>query len=388
MASRGARSLIFLSRSGASKENTKNVVKELLEDLKQNGCTVTVFRCDISDKETLAKVIEECKTTLPPIKGCIHGGMLLKVSTQASNLEIFATDKMNQDSAFENMSLEKFNAALRPKVQGSWNLHSLLPKDLDFFIMLSSISGILGNRGQSNYAAGNTYQDSLAHHRLNNGLPAVSLDLGNILSVGFIAENQDLFQGNMSAITQEGVREDELQSVFEYHVDPRNRSFDPVNAQVAVGLFTAATFKRKGMPEPSFMSHPLFTHLRSENSSSSTVTDEDSSGMSTQALLLSSQNLDDASNVVVESIVRRLSTTLAIPVGDIDPAKPIHFYGVDSLVAMEFRSWFAKSMACDIPVLDIMGNSSISALSRKIASVSKHVTIDGEDTKEKGSNME
>ena len=38
---------------------------------------------------------------------------------------------------------------------GSWNLHELMPRDLDFFIMLSSLAGILGNRGQSNYRAGN-----------------------------------------------------------------------------------------------------------------------------------------------------------------------------------------------------------------------------------------
>ncbi|KAH8802508.1 hypothetical protein F5884DRAFT_683224 [Xylogone sp. PMI_703] len=358
MVSRGARSLIFINRSATWNESTRQAVNELLAELKQKGCTATVFEGDISNREMLEKIIQECKDTLPPIKGCIHGAMQLK------------------DSAFENMTLENFNAALLPKVQGSWNLHDLLPKDMDFFVMLSSVAGVLGNRGQSNYAAGNNYQDALAYHRRSLGLPGYSLDLGNILSVGFIAENKNLFQGNMTAITQEGVREDELLSVFEYHVNPGHLSSSPVDSQVSIGLVTADTFKRKGMPIPSFLSTPLFTHLRSESNTNTSALDDDSGGPSIQSLLSTAPSLDHAAGFVVEAIVKRLSTTLAIPAGDIDPGKPIHFYGVDSLVAMEFRSWFAKSMACDIPVLDIMGNASISVLSRRIAGLSKHVSAE------------
>jgi NAD(P)-dependent dehydrogenase (short-subunit alcohol dehydrogenase family) len=79
MVSRGARSLIFINRSATWTETTKAAVNELLIELKQKGCTATVFECDISDRDMLAKVIEQCKATLPPIKGCIHGAMQLKV---------------------------------------------------------------------------------------------------------------------------------------------------------------------------------------------------------------------------------------------------------------------------------------------------------------------
>lgn len=271
------------------------------------------------------------------------------------------------------MSLEDFQAALRPKIQGSWNLHNLLPKDLDFFIMLSSVSGLVGNRGQANYAAGNNFQDALACYRVSHGLPGVSLDLGNILTVGYIAENIEAV-GNMAAIAQEGIREDELHCLFEYHVDPRNRSWNPLDSQVAIGLVTSSTFRRKGMPEPTFLSTPLFTHLRFDDYTTAGTLDEES-GLSIQSLLQSSQSQDDAAQVVAEGIVKRLSTTLSIPAGDIDTGKPIHFYGVDSLVAMEFRNWFSKSLGSDIPVLYIMGNSSISTLSYRISSTSRHVNV-------------
>lgn len=58
---------------------------------------------------------------------------------------------------FESMTTADFRDALKPKVDGTWNLHTLLPPDLDFFVMLASASGVTGTRGQANYAAANTY---------------------------------------------------------------------------------------------------------------------------------------------------------------------------------------------------------------------------------------
>lgn len=57
--------------------------------------------------------------------------------------------------------------------------------------MLSSVSGILGNPGQSNYAAGNTFEDSLAHYRHREGLKSTALDLGAVRDVGYLAESND-----------------------------------------------------------------------------------------------------------------------------------------------------------------------------------------------------
>ncbi|KAI1676032.1 Polyketide synthase [Pyrenophora tritici-repentis] len=79
--------------------------------------------------------------------------------------------------------------ALAPKYQGSWNLHELLPKDMDFMVFLSSMSGVIGNPAQANYAAGNTFEDALARHRAANGLKGVSFDLGLVLEAGWASDN-------------------------------------------------------------------------------------------------------------------------------------------------------------------------------------------------------
>ena len=56
--------------------------------------------------------------------------------------------------------------------------------------MLSSSAGVIGSRGQANYAAGNSFQDALSHYRRSCGLASVTLDLGMILGAGMVAENE------------------------------------------------------------------------------------------------------------------------------------------------------------------------------------------------------
>lgn len=96
-----------------------------------------------------------------------------------------------QDSILEQITLDDWQTAVWPKVTASWNLHSHFsqPDTLDFFVMLSSLSAILGWASQANYAAGGSYQDALASWRCFQGLPAVSLDLGMVKGVGYVAES-------------------------------------------------------------------------------------------------------------------------------------------------------------------------------------------------------
>jgi hypothetical protein len=244
---------------------------------------------------------------------------------------------------------------------------------MNFFIMLSSVCGIIGNRGQANYAAGNTYQDALAHHRRTKGLAATVLDLGAMLSVGYIAENQDKVVGNL-AFSSDAIREEEFHALLEYHMDLRNPTDDLVKTQVTIGLGTSASYKWKGVPEPTFMKNPLFTQLHVLSESTTNDGEEDSS-LNTKAALRAANTVDEATGTVVDAVVRKLSSVMSLPVEDFDPSKPIHHYGVDSLVAVEFRNWFSKDLGADIPVLDIMGNDSIAQLAVKIAKTSKLVKL-------------
>lgn len=76
LVSRGAKNLIFLSRTGKVTEP----VQDMISSLDVKGCRVKIFACDVSDINSLRSVLEECQQSLPPIKGCIQLSMVLKVS--------------------------------------------------------------------------------------------------------------------------------------------------------------------------------------------------------------------------------------------------------------------------------------------------------------------
>ncbi|KAL3471662.1 hypothetical protein BJX99DRAFT_263063 [Aspergillus californicus] len=69
---------------------------------------------------------------------------------------------------------------------------SILPYTLDFFVVLSSAVGVVRNSSQANHGAGPSFLDALANHRRSIGLPALSLDLGIIASVGYVSENDEV----------------------------------------------------------------------------------------------------------------------------------------------------------------------------------------------------
>lgn len=351
MAGKGARHLVFLSRSGKLAGDAVDMVSEL----EQKGCESHVYACDVSDTDRMREVFEECQRTLPPIKGCIQGSMVL------------------EDGMFENMTHSAFMAAVKPKVNGSWNLHNLLPKDMDFFVQLSSAAGVLGNRAQANYGAGNTFQDALTRHRLANGLVCSTINLGTVLSVGYVAEKAKLAQmQQIHGAVHEVIREEDLHTLIEYLVDPRS-GLDETTAQLVSGMTSASAFRQAGMPVPTYLNSPLCTHLRAEHNTGAAGARSSASDaiFKIQAQLAAATTVEEAAAVALEGVRTKLSSLLATPIDNINPAKSVSSNGIDSLIAMEFRAFLVKDLGADIPLLEITGGASVAALSVKIASASK-----------------
>jgi NAD(P)-dependent dehydrogenase (short-subunit alcohol dehydrogenase family) len=76
MVARGARNLLLLGRSGP----TSTAAQSFVEDMKDLGVTVKAPKCDVANLSALKEILEDCSSTMPPIQGCIHGAMVLRVS--------------------------------------------------------------------------------------------------------------------------------------------------------------------------------------------------------------------------------------------------------------------------------------------------------------------
>ena len=91
------------------------------------------------------------------------------------------------------MTLEMWQRGLDVKTKGTWNLWETLASKsddltLDFFVILSSMTSVIGNQGQANYTAGNSYQDAMARHLTSQGHNVIALNLPLMSDVGVVAE--------------------------------------------------------------------------------------------------------------------------------------------------------------------------------------------------------
>jgi acyl carrier protein len=351
MVSRGARNLILLSRRGAQSDEAKM----LLDDLNAIGVRVEVPICDVTNLDELQRALESCSKDMPAIAGCIQASMVL------------------QDALFENMTHEQWKSSIDPKVKGSWNLHALLPKGLGFFVLLSSICGLIGQGGQANYASGNTYMDALAHYRINNGESAVSIDLGVMVTDGFLVENEHLLDRMLAPKLYTPLTESELFAALDHYCDPTSAPRLEIDAcQTVMGIEVPAILKASGVEEAHWMQTPLFRHLHkipNPNADSSMPNSSlpETNQPDSKTLIKSSASLVEANTIVVQALTKKLlktlsSTTSASSNVVLDSDRPLHYIGVDSLLAVELRTWIEREFGVDMPVFEILGGASLSAV--------------------------
>lgn len=343
----GAQSLIFLSRSGAQTPDAAAFVT----DLKAQGVQIGVYQCDISNFRELEEKIASCASTFPPIRGVIQCAMNLR------------------DSAFENMTAEDWQAVIAPKVLGSWNLHSCLPHDMDFFIMLASFVGITGNPGQANYGAANAYEDALARHRKARNLTATSIDLGWMHDIGVVADKwEQMFKLRSSGF--EGMKENELHIILEAAVTGKVRGGEGtiVPGQIIAGIGTGGMIERSGAVNLGWMNDAKFSHLKIVDSREIKEARAPSSDVShLKRRLPEAGTKTDAIAVVKEALMAKLAQSTGLDVRDIDENKPIYALGLDSLVAIELRGWAKREVKAEVSGVFLLGNASVKEVAATIA---------------------
>jgi mycoketide-CoA synthase len=153
----GVRHLILASRRGPAAPGAAGLVAGLAG----LGAAATVVACDAGDRAALADLLAAIPVE-HPLTAVVH------------------TAGVNDDGTVASLTGQRLDTVLAPKVDAAWHLHDLTRHlDIAHFVTYSSIAGLLGNPGQANYAAANTFLDALAQRRHAEGLPATSLAWGS-----------------------------------------------------------------------------------------------------------------------------------------------------------------------------------------------------------------
>ncbi|KAI0008226.1 hypothetical protein F4779DRAFT_642004 [Xylariaceae sp. FL0662B] len=350
MAERGAKYLIVPSRSSGS----STAAAETISKLTEQGVHVFTPKCDVSCAESLESLLRDCALTMPPIRGCINCAMVL------------------QDAVFENMTYAQWDLTIKSKVQTSLNLDRLLPDSLDFFILLSSLNGVCGALAQSNYAAGCSFQDALARHRVARGQQGVSIDIGWMRNIGIVAETQSYQRQRRSWDDMQKIDDTELLALLSVLCDPSTSQPLPSQtsktdgSQVLFGLRTPADFLVQGQTPPALLTRPLFasfSHIlgdaaQRQGARSDAASAADYAAAFREATADSSERIQ----IVIRALAAKLARSMSISPDDVELNKPLSSYGVDSLMAVELRNWITRDFGASVTVFDIMGNVPVAAI--------------------------
>jgi NADPH:quinone reductase-like Zn-dependent oxidoreductase len=153
---RGARHLVLMGRSPLS-----SAARERVARLEREGSVVRIVHGDVACAEDVTRALGEIETALPRLRGIVHAAGIV------------------EDAMVPGQTRAGLASVMAPKVAGAWNLHrATAPLELDFFVLYSSMAGVLGSAGQGNYAAANAFLDALAAHRRAQGQRALAIQWG------------------------------------------------------------------------------------------------------------------------------------------------------------------------------------------------------------------
>jgi NAD(P)-dependent dehydrogenase (short-subunit alcohol dehydrogenase family)/acyl carrier protein len=300
----GARRVLLIGRRGPDTPGASELAAGLSAEF---DAEVTVAACDVTDRAALAALLADIPADRP-LTAVIHAAGVL------------------DDAAAAALTPERVDAVLRPKVDAAWNLHELtVDAGLAAFVLFSSAAGTIGNRGQANYAAANTFLDALASYRRDRGLPANSLAWG-MWSVG----------GGMAAELDEAIL-----------ARSRRGGILPLSAEEGLALFDLALAMDEAVLVPARVD---FAALRAQAESGElpplyqaltrvAVRKRPAADGENLARRLAGKSEAERREAVLDLVRAEIAAVLgyASP-GEISPVRAFTELGFDSLTAVELRN--------------------------------------------------
>lgn len=270
------------------------------------------------------------------------------------------------------MTVDDYRTTIDSKVRGVWNLHNHfnLPGDLDFFVLFSSINGILGYPSQAAYSAAGAYEDALAHYRVKQcGLPAVSIDLSVVDAVGYVAEasSAEILRKSLIKAGRMVIDEYEVLAALESAI------LSPFSPQFIIGGINSGPGPHWNVEED-IGRDMRFQALRYRQPSSSGQDQQDQERSETLATKMAGcASHDEAVQVVKSALAEMLADMFLVPLEDIDLNESPSQQGVDSLMAVEVRNMLFSQAGAELSIFNILQSPSLITLATDVVTRSTHV---------------
>ncbi|KAI0412784.1 putative polyketide synthase [Xylaria grammica] len=325
MASRGATNIILTSRN-------PSLNKTWLDTMQASGVRVTAFANDITDRSSVKCLIKHIHRDFPPIAGIMHGAMAL------------------QDTPFSEMTIDTMNKVLRPKVLGTIHLdETFQDTSLDFFIMFSSLASAAGNLNE----------------RRRKGLAASVLHIGAVLGVGYVMRELDetvlptIYRAGFMWMEERGFHQCIGEAILAGSPESGR------NPEIVTGLRIVDASQEDSVP---WLGNPRFHHcIHWGGGVESRRQGLKGGSLPIKILLLEATTSEEVSRIIQDGFTRKLQAALQLSLEDEAAraslvATNADDLGVDSLVAVEIRSWFLKELDVDLPVLKILGGCTVAEM--------------------------
>lgn len=332
---KGARYLVLIGRRGATAPESQAAVKDFIA----RGVKVVADPCDITDRAALEQLFDVVRSTMPPIAGVMHEAMVL------------------DDAILANLDTERFHRVLAPKVAGVDNLDYLLRgKQLDYFVLFSSVTTLIGNPGQGNYVAANAYMEGVARRRRQKGLPALAIGWGPITDVGVVARNQKLQSGLQKLTGVMGMRAREALELMAQALEQPTDIPDTAVMTVSPSEGAFGADRLAVLRSPTYAAYLSASHRSGES---------DAESIDLHALA-ASEGVEAARRKVADVISAQLAHVLHLREEDISHVRPLGEIGLDSLMALELVMNLEECFGIHIPLSGSSGGMTIADIADEI----------------------
>ena len=265
------------------------------------------------------------------------------------------------------MTYGDWRTALDPKVQGTWNLHEALKAEkLDFFILFSSLSGIIGQSGQANYAAANTFLDAFVQYRHHLHLPAFVMDIGVTEDIGFVSQNSTILEQfrarNMQIVSEQGLLEAVQSAIVQSlaKTTSQNQTFIGLGSRTSILDPQSRCPWKRDVRMSIYRNSGVSTSLKSKKAGNDALKGFLSTLAADPSILATSSSLDFLSREIGACLCSFVQT----PVEELSLTRSLAAMGMDSLLAIEVRNWWRQTLGLEITTLEIMGCENVEGLGK------------------------